>query len=148
VVALSEHCISEALYFENSLFRIKQLIMLFSAQKVLYWFRVTKSKLTIRCTTASVECCLSKSLLHYDVKSSEQLKLNRSSPQWFCKYSRYTVFIRLSSLIDNPPQRQLFSWLSDSIYKCTYVWINSSHCSMGDICWVFGKLSIFSAPCS
>jgi len=115
VVALSEQNISEALYFENSLFRIEQLTMLFSAQKVLYWFRVIKSKLTISSTTASVERCLSKSLLHYDEKSSEQLKLNRSSLQWFCKYSRYTVFITPPFLIDSAPQTHLCSWLSASI---------------------------------
>jgi len=36
VVALSERNISQALYFENRLFGIEQLTMLFSAQKVLY----------------------------------------------------------------------------------------------------------------
>jgi len=36
VAALSEQHISQALYFENSLFRIKQLTMLFVAQEVLY----------------------------------------------------------------------------------------------------------------
>jgi len=36
VVALSEQNISQASYFENNLFRIEQLTMLFSAQEVLY----------------------------------------------------------------------------------------------------------------
>jgi len=36
VAALSEQTIRQALYFENSLFRIKQLMMLFAVQKVLY----------------------------------------------------------------------------------------------------------------
>jgi len=36
VSALSEENISQASYFENSLFRIKQLMMLFDAQEVLY----------------------------------------------------------------------------------------------------------------
>jgi len=40
VAALSEQNISQASYFENSLFRIQQLTMLFAAQEVLYWFRV------------------------------------------------------------------------------------------------------------
>jgi len=40
VATLSEQTISQASYFENSLFRIKQLTMLFAAQEVLYWFRV------------------------------------------------------------------------------------------------------------
>jgi len=34
--ALSEQNISQASYFENSLFRIKQLTMLFAAQEVPY----------------------------------------------------------------------------------------------------------------
>jgi len=29
-----------------------------------------------------------------------------------------------------------------------YVCINGSHYSLADICWMFDKLSIFSAPCS
>ena len=37
VVALSEQIISQVSYFENSLFRIKQLTMLLAAQEVLYW---------------------------------------------------------------------------------------------------------------
>jgi len=37
VAALSEQNISQASYLENSLFRIKQLTMLFAAQEVLYW---------------------------------------------------------------------------------------------------------------
>jgi len=37
VVALSKQNISQALYFKNSCFRIKQLTMLFAAQEVLYW---------------------------------------------------------------------------------------------------------------
>jgi len=36
VVALSEQNISQALHCKNSLFRIEQLMMLFSAQEVLY----------------------------------------------------------------------------------------------------------------
>ena len=40
VSALSEQNISQASYFENRLFRIKQLTMLFAVQEVLYWFRV------------------------------------------------------------------------------------------------------------
>ena len=39
VATLSEQNISQASYFENSFFRIKQLTILFAAQKV-YWFRV------------------------------------------------------------------------------------------------------------
>jgi len=61
VVALSEQNISQALYIKNSFFRIKQLTMLFAAQKVI----LISSKL----------------LLPYDVKSSEQLQTNSSSPQ-------------------------------------------------------------------
>jgi len=41
VVALSEQNISQALYFENSLFKIEQSTM-FSVQKVLYWFRASQ----------------------------------------------------------------------------------------------------------
>jgi len=37
VAALSEENISQAPYFENSVFRIKHLTMLFAAQEVLYW---------------------------------------------------------------------------------------------------------------
>jgi len=43
VAALSEQNISQASYFENSLFRVKQMTIsskLFSAQEVLHWFRV------------------------------------------------------------------------------------------------------------
>jgi len=36
VAVLSEQNIRQASYFENSLFRIKQLMMLFAAQEVLY----------------------------------------------------------------------------------------------------------------
>jgi len=36
VVALSGQNISQTLYFENSLFRIEQLMMLFAVQEVLY----------------------------------------------------------------------------------------------------------------
>jgi len=36
LVAVSEQNISRALYFENNLFRIEQLTMLFSAQELLY----------------------------------------------------------------------------------------------------------------
>jgi len=36
VVALSEQNISQVLYFENSFFRIEQLMMLFFVQNVLY----------------------------------------------------------------------------------------------------------------
>jgi len=38
LIALSEQNISQALYFENGLFRIAQLMMLFAAQEVLYGF--------------------------------------------------------------------------------------------------------------
>jgi len=37
VAMLSEQNISQASYFENSLFRNPQLTMLFAAQEVLYW---------------------------------------------------------------------------------------------------------------
>jgi len=37
VAALSEHNISQASNFENSLFRIKQVTMLFAVHEVLYW---------------------------------------------------------------------------------------------------------------
>ena len=47
VSALSEQNISQASYFENSLFRIKQLTM-FAAQEVLYWFRVINVYITIQ----------------------------------------------------------------------------------------------------
>jgi len=40
VAPLSEQNNSQASYFENSLFRIKQLLMLFAEQEVLYSFRV------------------------------------------------------------------------------------------------------------
>jgi len=36
MVALSEQNIGQALYFENSVLGIEQLVMLFSAQNVLY----------------------------------------------------------------------------------------------------------------
>ena len=47
VVALSEQNIGQALYFKNSFFRIDQLTMLFAAQKVLYWFRVSHFYITM-----------------------------------------------------------------------------------------------------
>jgi len=47
VVILSEQNISQTLYFENSLFRIEQLTMLFAAQKVLCWFRVIHFYITM-----------------------------------------------------------------------------------------------------
>jgi len=37
VAVLSEQNISQAFHFKNSLFRIKQLTALFTAQEVLYW---------------------------------------------------------------------------------------------------------------
>jgi len=40
VVTFSELHISHALHFENSLFKIEQLTMLFAAQEILYWFQV------------------------------------------------------------------------------------------------------------
>jgi len=48
VAALSEQNISQASYLENSLFRIKQLTMLFAAQEVLYWFRVIHFYITMQ----------------------------------------------------------------------------------------------------
>jgi len=48
VSALSEQNISQASYFENSLFRFKQLTMLFAAYEVLYWFRVIHFYITIQ----------------------------------------------------------------------------------------------------
>ena len=48
--------------------------MLFAVQKVLYWFWVIH-------------------FYDYDVKSSEPLQLNRSSPQWFCKYIYNTAIL-------------------------------------------------------
>jgi len=74
VVTLSEQNTSQALYFEKSLFWIEQLMMLFAAQEVIL--------------------ILSSSLLHYNVKSSEQLQLS-CSLQWFRKYST-TCLIRLT----------------------------------------------------
>jgi len=47
VAALSEQNISQASYFKNSLFRIKQLVMLFAAQEALYWFWVIHFYITI-----------------------------------------------------------------------------------------------------
>jgi len=46
-IALSGQNISQALCFENSLFRIEQLTMLFSAQEVFYWFRVIHFYITM-----------------------------------------------------------------------------------------------------
>ena len=47
VSALSEQNISQASYFENSLFRIKQLTM-FAAHEILYWLRVIRFYITIQ----------------------------------------------------------------------------------------------------
>jgi len=40
VVALSEQNTTQAFYFQNSLFRIEQLTMLFAAHELLYWFHI------------------------------------------------------------------------------------------------------------
>jgi len=60
VVAVSEENISQGLYFQNSFFRFKQLTMLI-------------------CCTRSPILISSNLLLHDDVKSSEQLQLNRAA---------------------------------------------------------------------
>jgi len=48
VATLSEQNLTQASYFENSLFRIKQLTMLFAAHEVLYWFWVFRFYITIQ----------------------------------------------------------------------------------------------------
>jgi len=47
LTALSEQNINQALYFENNLFRIEQLTILFATQEVLYWFRVMHFSMTM-----------------------------------------------------------------------------------------------------
>jgi len=47
VVALSEQNFSQAFYVKNSLFRSEQLMMLFSAHKVLYQFQVCHFYITM-----------------------------------------------------------------------------------------------------
>jgi len=91
VAALSEENISQALYFENSLFRIKQLTTLFAAQEVLYWFWVIHFYITMQCNQSN---CNSIVLLYSDFAN---------------------IFITPPSLIDRAPQMQLCSWLLASI---------------------------------
>jgi len=126
VVALSEQNISQTLHFENSIYRIEQLTMLFAPQNVLYWFRVSDFYITM--LKSSINC-----------NSIVLLRSNFAG--------MVGIFITPPSLTGCAPQMQLCSWLSASICKCMYVWINSSHCCMADICWSFDKLSIFSTPC-
>jgi len=66
VAVLSEQNISQALYFKNSLFRIKQLTTLFAAQEVRYWFRVFHLYIT---TQSSQSNCNSIVLLRSDIAS-------------------------------------------------------------------------------
>jgi len=90
-VALSEQNISQALYFENNFFRIEQLTMLFSAQKVLSWFRVSHFYI----------------MMQNHQSNSNSIVLLRSD---FA-----SIFITPPSLIDSAPQTQFCSWLSASI---------------------------------
>jgi len=93
VATLSEQSVSQASYFENCLFRIKQLTTLFAAQEVLYWFRVSHLYITMQCSQSN---CNSIVLLRSDFAS---------------------IFITPPSLIDSAPQMQLCSWLSASILQ-------------------------------
>ena len=52
--------------------------------------------------------------LHYDMKSSEQFQLNRSSPQWYRKYIYNTAIFDKSA-----PQTQLIASF-DFLCVCTY----------------------------
>jgi len=89
VAALSEQNVSQASYFENSLFRIKQLTMLFAAQEVLYLYRVIHFSITMQCNQSNCNSIVLRS----DFAS---------------------IFITPPSLIDSAPQTQLYSWLSAS----------------------------------
>jgi len=66
VSALSEQNISQASYFENSLFRIKQLTM-FAAHEVPYWFRVSHFYITIQSNESncnSIKCSCAAGCQH------------------------------------------------------------------------------------
>jgi len=54
VAVLSEQNISQASYFENSLFRIKQLTTLFAAQGVLLYIDFEFFTFTLRCKVVRV----------------------------------------------------------------------------------------------
>jgi len=124
VAALSEQHISQALYFENSLFRIKQLTMLFVAQEVLYWFRIIHFYITMQSNQSN---CNSIVLL--------------------C--SRFALYLKHPHLDDSSlHRRSCAAGCSHRFYKCMCVWINSSHCCTINICRMLDKQSIFSAPYS
>jgi len=88
---ISEQNTSQVSYFENSLFRIKQLMTLFAAQEVLHWFRVIHVYITMQCNQSNFNSIV---LLRSDFAS---------------------ILITPPSLIDSSPQMQLCSWLSASI---------------------------------
>ena len=85
VFALSEQNISQASYFKNSLFRIKQLTILFAAQEVLYWFWVIHFDITMQYNRSNYNSIV---LIHSDFAS---------------------IFITPPSLLDSTPQTQLCS---------------------------------------
>jgi len=66
VAALSEQNISQVPYFETSLFRSKQLTMLFAAHEVLYWFRIIHFYITMQINQSN---CNSIVLLRSDFAS-------------------------------------------------------------------------------
>jgi len=73
VAALSEQNISQASYFENSLFRIKQLTIsskLFAAQEVQYCFRVIHFYIPMQSNQSN---CNSTVLVHSDFASTVEL---------------------------------------------------------------------------
>jgi len=83
VSALSEQNISQASYFENSLFRIKQLTMLFAAHEARYWFRVIHFYITVQKSQSN---CNSIVLLRSDFAS-----IFITPPSWYTAHSTDAV---------------------------------------------------------
>jgi len=123
VAALSEQNVSQASYFKNILFRIKQLTIFFAAQEV-YWFRV-------------IHFCIA---MQSDQNNCNSIVLLRSD---FASTHIYHTAI----LIDSALHRcSCAAGCQHRFYKCMYAWINSAHCCPIDVCRMFDKISIFSAP--
>ena len=119
VVELSGQSVSQTLYFKNSLFRIEQLMMLFAAQEVPYWFRVRPTDIACLLYMANKRTQGSWSQLtirfYITMKKSEKLQHSCSS----LHDEVYNTVI----LIYSAPRMQLCNWLLASII-CMYVWMD------------------------
>jgi len=149
IVAISfEQNISQASYFENSLLRIKQLTVLFAVQEVLYWFWVFHFYITMQSSQSN---CNSIVLLRSDIASTSSSSsssiynntilidsaLHRRSCAAGRQHRFYKTLTTLKVCVHLTKQLSLL-----------FVLFIIKQLSLTDICWIFDKLSIFSAPCS